>query len=181
MIILTYIGVLMLCYGIYNMLSYYSMLPTLKSSKNMNEQGRENEGNIRNPLIIRFAEKFAEKWDLEWNGSERINEILQYNGIYYSAAVYSISLILRGLCGLFLCLPLVFWDIKWFVALSIGHIIIVVLDPALLYIRYQKSMALDRPVDSAKRNRKQFTQTCIRLLPGVFFLCQLLLFIAMLT
>lgn len=179
MIVLTYIGVFLFCYGIYNMLCYIFVMPTVKSARGL--QGKKNRYLCNNALIIALAEKIVTKWELDRRGSEKQREILQYNEIYYPVAVYCVSLILTVICGLFLCLPLLLWDMKSFLILVTGIFISILADPFILYIRYQRSIAAVKPADLANGKWKNFKQKSIRLLPGVFFLCQMVLFIALLT
>ena len=181
MIIVIYIGILLFCYGIYNILSYFTMLPTLKIGKSLEEQGIHKEPRLTNTLIIALSEKIADKWSLGWNGTTKIIDVLQFNKIYYSAAVYCISLMLMALCGLLLCLPLLFWNTKIFVAVIVGSFVVIAMDPVLLYIRYQRNFKNVVPNNHTVCRRKKLITQIIRLLPGVFFLCQIVLFLAMLT
>lgn len=177
MIILIYTGIILLCYGIYNIFSYYSVLPTASVSRRMKIWHRLC-GNV---FIIELSRQIVKKWDLEWKGNDVLSKIMNHNKIYYSTTVYCASLVLKGLCSLFLCLPLLFWNWIWVVLLSAAVLVYVSLDPLLLAFRYRKS-ATELKNDSPQPKKNVFgMKRFVRLLPGAFFLCQIFLIFVLLT
>lgn len=177
MIILTYTGIILFCYGIYNILSYYSVLPSTLVCRGMKKKRR---GSV-NALIIELSRRIVKKWDLKWKGNDVLSKALGYNKILYSTTVYCVSMILTALCGLFLCLPLLFWNRIWFILLSVAVLLYVSLDPLLLLYRYRKSLDTAEKTDSKQKNSVVNMKKLVRLLLGAFFLCQILLIFAMLT
>ncbi len=177
MVILIYIGVILFCYGIYNIFSYYSAYPTATVQRSMKKWRRS----YNNDFIIELSRYIVKKWDLGWKGSESLTEIMHYNKIYYPATIYCVSLVLTVFCGLFLCLPLLFWNRIWFVLLSAAVLVYVSSVPFLLLLRYRKSSAAIEKTDSKQKSSMLNMKKLVRLLPGVFFLCQILLIFLMLT
>ena len=177
MIILLYIGILLMCYGIYHILCYLSMLPTAGMGRGIPRTGKSGCVH-RNPFIIGMAEQLVNKWELEMKSSDQLQKILLFNKIYYSETVYCVSLILTALGGLFLCLPILFIDMRWFCELLIGVAIYVFYDFGTLLFRYQK---MQPKTDVRKKIQKKWQKKCIRLLPWAFFICQIILFISLLT
>lgn len=177
MIILIYIGIILFCYGIYNLLSYYSVLPTVSANRSIKKQQRV----CNNALGVELSRKIAEEWDLEWKGNDRLSKILNYNKIYYSATVYCVSLVLMALCSLFLCLPLLFWNKGLFAGIYVGVLLYVSSDSLLLIYRYRKGEPEQRNDMPQKKKNIVWARKWVRLLPGVFFLCQTLLIFLLLT
>ena len=83
MIILIYTGILLFCYGIYNLLCYFYMLPTVRSSRTLRKLYHKERRLYENALIIRLAERLVKKWHLEWDSSDTLKAILYCNEIYY--------------------------------------------------------------------------------------------------
>ena len=179
MIFLVYIGILLLCYGLYNIAAYYFMLPTAAAGSLIKRFGR-GEGIIYvNPFIMELSREVVKKLDLDGNGRDTFSEILRYNRIYYSVAVYCVSVILTMLCGLFFCFPLLFWDKIWFLIAAAGVLLYIVTFNLILVSRYRKSVeVLEKTV---KKNSVHWLHTAIRLTPMVFFLCQMILILTLLT
>lgn len=177
MIILIYTGIILLCYGVYNFLSYNSVYPTAAVSRDM-KKWKKIGGNV---FIIELSRRIVKKWDLEWKGNDILSKALGQNKIFYSMTVYCVSLILTALCGLFLCLPLLFWNRFWFILLLVAVLLYVSLDPLLLLYRYRKSLDTAEKTDSKQKNSVVNMKKLVRLLLGAFSLCQILLIFVMLT
>lgn len=137
MIILTYTGILLFCYGVYNLMCYFQMLPTARSGRALQKLYRKERRLYENALIIRLAARFVKKWHLEWDSSDTLKAILYCNGIYYSAEVYFISLLIWELSGLLLCLPILFVSLKVFCVMVCAVLLFVVGDFCLLLFRHQ--------------------------------------------
>lgn len=60
MITLIFIGTLLLCYGLYNMLCYFYMLSTARTNRSMMKQMQEHLFN--NGLIIKLSERVVRRW-----------------------------------------------------------------------------------------------------------------------
>lgn len=138
MILLTYMGILLFCYGIYNLCCYFCMLPTACAGRNLLKLQRKKIRLCNNAFIVGISERIVKEWELEWNSSETMNAILKYNGIYYITATYFISLLLFIVCGLLLCLPLLFMGLRWFCISAAGVLLYVSADYLLLLFRYQR-------------------------------------------
>lgn len=181
MILVIYCGILLSGYGFYNLLCYFSVLPTEKTGRNMVKGVGRGQYHCCNALMVIMAEKIVKKWELEWNCTDKMKDILRYNKIYYAATVYCISLILTAMCGLFLCVPLLFWDIRWFLVMVAGGMVAILVDPVLLFRRYSSQISSVTPaVSSGKKGKRQAERRSIVFL-GSFFLCQMILIILMLT
>lgn len=177
MVILTYTGILLFNYGIYNIFCYYYMLPTSRSAHIMRTQ--QKNGRYENPIMLGLAEIIVKKCSLEWNSSEAMTRILEYNKIYYPATVYCVSLILTMLCGLFLFLPLLFWNKSWFIVMSVGVLLYV--STGILQLMYRYRKAEESAERSPTKSVKIIQHKWQRLLPGAFLLCQIIVFITLLT
>lgn len=170
MIILVYTGILLLSYGIYNMICYLIMLPTAKSGRNILSIGTERKNSFWGACTIIIAEYYVKEYDLKWRRAEEMDKRLIAKVIYSNSAVYLIGNILYYFLGLFLVFPVMLIDRRLFLLLFIVWTIIRLWDCRVI-VYFDIGLQLKQKIRKMMR----------KLLPGAFFIAQMLLLIYMFT
>ena len=170
MIILVYTEILLFSYGIYNMICYLMMLPTVKSGRTMLSIGTERKSSFWDACTLMIAEYFVKRYELEWRRSEEMDQRLFEKGIYTNSTVYLIGKILYYFSGLFLIIPIMLIDRRIFLLLFIVWTMIRLWDCRVI-------LDTDTGVELKNISRKLM----MKLLPGVYFIAQILLFVYMFT
>ena len=202
MILLIYIGILFFCYGIYNLFCYFSMFPTAKAGRHLLKLYRKRVRLCDNIFMVQLAEKLVRKLDLEQKEPSMISAVLSYNGVNYSAAIYLFSRLLMAACGIIsrsisgdawyeiwsgmLCQEKQLseevqyqsrgWTDIWLLRFIEGMV-------SEKKAEYYKDFCRDLCSALSQKREKRLQQYCkwLRFLPGVFFFCQILLLISLLT
>lgn len=170
MIILVYLGIIILMIGTYNMICYLMMQPTMKSGGIMLSIGTERKNSFWDACTIMTAEYFVKKYELKWHRSKEMDKRLYEKGIYTNGTVYLIGKILYYFLGLFLILPLFLINKRISILLCLIWTMIRVRDIKVLF-------GADTGVELKQKSRKLM----MKLLPGAYFIAQILLFAYMFT
>ena len=170
MIILVYASIVLLMIGTYNMICYLMMLPTAKSGRNMLSVGAERKSSFWDACTVMIAEYFVKRYELEWRKSGEMDRKLFQKGIYTNSTVYLIGKILYCFSGLFLIIPLMLIDRRLFSLLFIVWTMIRVWGFRII-------LGTDTGVEIKRKSRKMM----LKLLPGVFFIAQILLLLCLFT
>lgn len=170
MIMITYLGIVLLIIGTYNIICYFMMLPTLKTGRNMLSIGTERKKSFWDACTITIAEYFVKKYELKWNRSKEMDKRLYAKGIYTNGTVYLIGKILYYFSGLFLILHIFLINKRISILLCFIWTMIRVRDIKVLF-------GIDTAVELKQKSRKLM----MKLLPGAYFIAQILLFAYMFT
>ena len=170
MIILVYISIALLMIGTYYMICYLMMLPTAKSGRNMLSVGAERKSSFWDACTVMIAEFFVKRYELEWRRSEEMDQRLFEKGLYTNGTAYLIGKILYYFSGLFLIIPIMLIDRRIFLLLFIVWTMIRLWDCRVI-------LDTDTGVEIKQKSRK----TMLKLLPGAFFIAQIVLLLLMFT
>ena len=172
MIILVYTGILLLSYGIYNMICYLMILPTSNASRHMIQVGTGNRKNFADVLSVSFSEMIVRKWDLKWKHADAFEELLKTQRIYVEGTIYLISRFILLFSVILWTLPMFFVNRMIFWSMILLSLLWGVAE-ALKLIPLKSS--------SKKKYKRKVVDIACKLLPGVFFIAQLMLFIWLFT
>ena len=170
MIFLIYAGIIFMLFGTYSMICYLMMLPTAKSGRNMLSVGAERKSSFWDACTVMIAEFFVKRYELEWRRSDKMEQRLIEKGIYTNGTVYLIGKILYFFSGLFLILPVFLINKRISILLFLIWTMIRVRDIKVLF-------GADTGVELKQKSRKLM----MKLLPGAYFIAQILLFAYMFT
>lgn len=170
MIFLIYAGIIFMLFGTYNMICYLMMLPTAKSGRNMLSVGAERKSSFWDACTVMIAEFFVKRYELEWRRSEEIDQRLFEKGLYTNGTAYLIGKILYYFSGLFLIIPIMLIDRRIFLLLFIVWTMIRLWESRVM-------MGIDTGVEIKRKSRKMM----LKLLPGAFFIAQILLLLLLFT
>ena len=170
MIILVYTGILLLSYGIYNMICYLMMLPTAKSGRYMLSFGAERKSSFWDARTAMIAEYFLKRYELECRRSKKMDKKLFEKGIYMNSTVYLIGKILYYCSGLFLFIPVMLIDRSLFLLLFIVWTMIRLWDCKVI-------VGIDIGAEIKQKSRKMMQ----KFLLGTFFIAQIFVFMVLLT
>lgn len=173
--VLIYIVVLSLCYGIYNILCYYFIFPTISSGYSVAKDGNKKYSIFfDNMLVSSLSEKLIEKWKWKWQCSEAMEDILRYYGIQTAGTAFLIRRLLFLLGSWIIAAPMLFVELKWFLLLWLGSVLVVFFEGVSIYFAYQKSVP-QKKNQSRKKRRKAVTKI-IECMPGIYILMLIALF-----
>ena len=86
-----FLGVIILCFGIYQMLCYLFFLSTMRSGKEI----LKNRNNVKTPFFdmisVLMAEKIVTKFQIQWNDEKIMEESLKKHGSFTSGSIYLVS------------------------------------------------------------------------------------------
>ena len=164
MVFLIYAGIIFMLFGTYNMICYLMMLPTAKSGRNMLSVGAERKSSFWDACTVMIAEFFVKRYELEWCRSEEMDQRLFEKGLYTNGTAYLIGKILYYFSGLFLIIPIMLIDRRIFLLLFIVWTMIRLWESRVM-------MGIDTGVEIKRKSRK----TMLKLLPGAFFIAQIVL------
>ena len=170
MVFLIYAGIIFMLFGTYNMICYLMMLPTAKSGRNMLSVGAERKSSFWDACTVMIAKFFVKKYELEWRRSEEMEQRLFEKVIYMKGTVYLIGKILLYFSGLLLIFPVFPINKRISILLCLIWTMIRVRDIKVLF-------GIDTGVELKKISRKLM----MKLLPGAYFIAQILLFVYMFT
>lgn len=102
------IGVLILSYGTYNILCYLFMLPTAAAGNVVSAVGRGKKQSFLDQALILIAENVVNRWELHWNGEERLEKYLRKKDIYISGTIYFVSKCIKLIGGVLIIFPVAF-------------------------------------------------------------------------
>ena len=170
MIFLIYAGIIFMLFGTYNMICYLMMLPTAKSGRNMLSVGAERKSSFWDACTVMIAEYFVTRYELEWRRSEEMDQRLFEKGLYTNGTAYLIGKILYYFSGLFLIIPIMLIDRRIFLLLFIVWTMIRLWESRVM-------MGIDTGVEIKRKSRKMM----LKLLPGAFFIAQILLLLLLFT
>ena len=174
MLILVYAGVFLLIYGIYNTISYIFVLPTARTGRTLSEIGSNRRDAFFYTASVLLSEKIVKKWDLEWNRSEKFEEILKAKKIYVEGTVYLISRFILMVAGILWLLPMLFIDQRIFCA----FFILWMLWRAAEVLRL---IPIPKIWNDKRRIKRKIADIAYKLLLGAFFIAQIIVFLTMLT
>lgn len=170
MIFLIYAGIIFMLFGTYNMICYLMMLPTAKSGRNMLSVGAERKSSFWDACTVMIAEYFVKRYELEWRRFEEMDQRLFEKGLYTNGTAYLIGKILYYFSGLFLIIPIMLIDRRIFLLLFIVWTMIRLWESRVM-------MGIDTGVEIKRKSRK----TMLKLLPGAFFIAQIVLLLLLFT
>ena len=170
MIFLIYAGIIFMLFGTYSMICYLMMLPTAKSGRNMLSVGAERKSSFWDACTVMIADFFVKRYELEWRRSEEMEQRLFEKGIYTNGTVYLIGKILLYFSGLLLIFPVFLINKRISILLCLIWTMIRVRDIKVLF-------GIDTGVELKQKSRKLM----MKLLPGAYFIAQILLFACMFT
>ena len=172
MIILIYTGILLLSYGIYNTICYLFVLSTAGTGRNTSEIGNKRRILFIETAAVLISKELVRKWDLKWNYTDAFEELLKAKRIYIEGTIYLISRFILLFSGALWALPMLFINKMIFWSMILLSLLWGVAE-ALKLIPSKRS-------SEKKYKRKMINITC-KLLPGAFFIAQLMLFIWLFT
>lgn len=108
MSILLCVGIILISYGIYNMLCYLFMLPTAAAENAVSAVGRGKKQSFLDQASILIAENIVNRWELHWNSEERLEKYLREIEIYISGTIYSVSKCIKFIGGVLIIFPVAF-------------------------------------------------------------------------
>ena len=170
MIFLISAGIIFMLFGTYNMICYFMMLPTAKSGRNILSIGTERKNSFSDACTVMIAEYFVIRYELEWRRSEEMDQRLFEKGLYTNGTAYLIGKILYYFSGLFLIIPIMLIDRRIFLLLFIVWTMIRLWESRVM-------MGIDTGVEIKRKSRK----TMLKLLPGAFFIAQIVLLLLLFT
>ena len=170
MIFLIYAGIIFILFGSYNIICYFMMLPTTKSGRYIHSIGTERKNSFWDACTIMIGEYFVKRYELNWNRSEKMEQRLFEKGIYMKGTVYLIGKILLYFSGLLLIFPVFPINKRISILLCFIWTMIRVRDIKVLF-------GIDTGVELKNISRKLM----MKLLPGAYFIAQILLFVYMFT
>lgn len=137
MIILVYIDVLFFCYGVYNIICYMSMLPSVHAGRHMKNINCSYSFSIfENTIIMALAGRMVDKWKIDLANMEIIEKAVLYSNRKYGGSIFLISRLFSCFAMLLLCMPTIFYNMKLLLILVCICILLMVLDVSFLVIRY---------------------------------------------
>lgn len=172
MIIIMVAGLFFFCYGIYNTICYIFMLPTVDAGRNLSEIGTREKISFAYIASILISEAIVRKWDLKWNRADAFEEVLKAKEIYTEGTVYLISRFILFFSGTFWALPMYFVNTIIFWSIILFCI--------LWRLREVFRMIHGKRTDKKKHESKMIDIAC-KLLPGAFFLVQIIVFTGLFT
>lgn len=162
MIILVYIGILFFCYGVYNLICYMAMLPSVRAGWQMKKIcSSYSSGVFDNTMIMALAEKVVNKRKIKLNHIEFVDMAVFYSGRKYDGNVFLISRVLSCFAMLLICLPIVFYNMRLMLILDCACILLTAADVSFLmmqYKLYEKSLKKDL-VDILYLAKRHFKET----------------------
>ena len=170
MIILIYAGILFMSFGTYYLICYYMMFSTTKSGRYIHSIGTERKNSFWDACTIMIGEYFVKRYELNWNRSEEMEQRLFEKGIYMKGTVYLIGKILLYFSGLLLIFPVFPINKRISILFCLIWTMIRVRDIKVLF-------GIDTGVELKDKSRKLM----MKLLPGAYFIAQILLFVYMFT
>ena len=170
MIFLIYAGIIFILFGSYNIICYFMMLPTTKSGRYIHSIGTERKNSFWDACTIMIGEYFVKRYELNWNRSEEMEQRLFEKGIYMKGTVYLIGKILLYFSGLLLIFPVFPINKRISILLCLIWTMIRVRDIKVLF-------DIDTGVELKQKSKKLM----MKLLPGAYFIAQILLFACMFT
>lgn len=170
MIFLIYAGIIFMLFGTYNMICYLMMLPTAKSGRNMLSVGAERKSSFWDACTVMIAEYFVKRYELEWRRFEEMDQRLFEKGLYTNGTAYLIGKILYYFSGQFLIIPIMLIDRRIFLLLFIVWTMIRLWDCRVI-------LDTDTGVEIKQKSRKMM----LKLLPGAFFIAQIVLLLRLFT
>lgn len=165
-----YFGVVSFCYGIYNMLCYLLMLPTGKAGRYSAAAGRKLQVIFLDVAAMEISNHLVKKFGRKRKYSEEVELILREQGIDVDMTAFFISKVISFLTGTIILLPMLFMDEMIFGTL-IGFWIILRIVDILKVIPNRKK----------EKNKRKIISICCTLLPGAFFLVQIIVFTGLFT
>lgn len=165
-----YFGVILFCYGIYNILCYLLMLPTARAGRYSAAAGRKSHVIFLDVAAMEISNHLAKKLDLKRECSEEVKLILREQGINVETTVFLIGKVISFLAGTIILLPMFFMDGIMF-GFVLGFWIIFRIADILKVIPDRKKEKIKRKIISI----------CCKLLPGAFFLVQIIVFTGLFT
>lgn len=167
---LWYLGIILLCYGMFHLICYLRMFPTQKCSAMMLRIGNMAGLSWVDVIAFTVAEKLINKYELEWKNAGQVSTILSGKGFYIDVTTYLIGKIIAYLMGIMVLLPLcftnkwVFWTISFFWSLARAWEVFKVFKE-----------------DVSREKKKKYIFYSGKLLMGAYFIAQIIVFTTMFT
>ena len=172
MIVLIYVGVILFCYGFYNMLCYVFMLPTINTGRKMTEIGKSDKRTFAEIVAISISMEIVKRNDLQWKHAEVLEERLKRKNIYTEGTAFLISRAVILILIFLLVLPMFFVNRMIFLLLAAGCVLWCTAEAIKLY---------SKKSDIQLKEKRKWSDTMCQLLLGVFFIAQMLVIVQLLT
>ena len=167
-----FIGVIVLSFGVYQMVCYLYYLPTMRTGKEILKTRNRVKITFFDMISILMAEKAVTKYQIQWNDANAIEEVLKKKGIYTNGTVYVVSRIIYYVLGALLLLPLFLFQKVLFIAFIVVWTIIMT---SQLFVMHPFKKENNRYDLRKIKNYKN------KLLPGVFLITEIIIIICLLT
>ena len=165
-----YFGVILFCYGIYNILCYLLMLPTARAGRYSAAAGRKSHVIFLDVAAMEISNHLVKKFGLKWNRSKKVEHILREQGINVETTVFFIRKVILFLAETIILLPMLFMDEIIF-GIILGFWIIFRIVDILKVIPNRKKEKIKRKIIGV----------CCKLLLEAFFLVQIMVFMGLFT
>lgn len=138
-IVLLYLGIIILVYGFYNIISYKAYFPVTKASKNIYFLGHRHKILFFwNIILLQLSYFIVKKFNINSFEESNIKTVLWVNGINSKIDVWIICKILYFIMLFILCIPLLYVSNKVFLYALIICTIYILSEIFIYYLKYFK-------------------------------------------
>lgn len=142
-IVLLYLGIIILVYGFYNIISYKAYFPVTKASKNIYFLGHRHKILFFwNIILLELSYFIVKKFNINSFEESNIKTVLWVNGINSKIDVWIICKILYFIMLFILCIPLLYVSNNIFLYALIICTIYILAEVFIYYLKYFKYQKL---------------------------------------
>ena len=167
-----YLGVFLLSLGTYQLLCYYFMLPTVKAVRYLSLLGNKMRICSWDAFGHEIARSIVTKFELSWDRAGEYENRLRERGMYAGIEIFIVSQFCMSLLAIFILVPMIFIH-KGVFCLCVCSI--------LLYRMYFIIKVFREDKQEAKIKVNRNSERIYKLLPGAFFISEIILIVMMFT